>query len=127
MKKHLVRIIIAVMLFTLNVGCAGSNPDSESDSKSGSVSAAASSSIHIDSNSKQVSVADYGVVADSFESAKANTGALKKLIKSCPEGSTINFSSGKYYFASDRGCISIASKKSLSRLLQLSLKSRAMC
>lgn len=113
MKKHLVRIIIAVMLFTLNVGCAGSNPDSESDSKSGSVSAA-SSSIHIDSNSKQVSVADYGVVADSFESAKANTGALKKLIKSCPEGSTINFSSGKYYFASDRGCISIASKKSLS-------------
>ncbi len=61
-----------------------------------------------------VKVTDCGVKADDFDSAKANTAALDKLIKSCPEGSTIRFPSGKYYLESSRGCIKIANKKMLT-------------
>ncbi len=105
MKKLLILIIASVLLMTA-VGCDDSN--SVTDSAEGGASMA------ITNNSKQVCVTDHGVVADSYESAEANTAALNKLINSSPSGSVINFPSGKYYFESSRGCIKIANKKSLA-------------
>ncbi len=69
--------------------------------------------VTVENCKKSINILDYGIVANSLDSAKANTKALNRLINSCAEGTAIYFPNNKYYFESDNGCIKINYKNSL--------------
>ncbi len=111
--KKLLALILAAVLLGAAVGCNASDIASSS-TVSSSIADGTGSTVQIDDNAKQYVVTEHGVVADSFDSAKANTAAINKLINSCKKDSVILFPKGNYYISSEELCIGIYGKKSLA-------------
>ncbi len=99
MKKVLTWLVVFLMLSTFFSGCEEK--------------VSFESPITSENYKEKLNVTDYGIVADSFDSAKANTKALNKLISSCKEGAQIYFPKNTYYFESQNGAIQLRNKKAL--------------